>query len=161
MLADRNLAELSPEKLHPVDSQPNNKQSFRNLEELEKGLKEPKGSKTLQKDLKSQITLGHGASQGLNHQPKSIQGLDLAPLHISIRCSSWGSPNNSSVCYFWFVCLPWNLFLKLGCCVWCQWKKMHLFLLWHDVIGGLVCKAGFLFSKEKEIERCGRSVRWD
>jgi hypothetical protein len=43
--------------------------------------------------------LAHGGSQRLNHQPKSIQGLDLEPLNICSRCKAWsscGSPNNWS-----------------------------------------------------------------
>jgi hypothetical protein len=59
-------------------------------------LSELEGLRTPQEDLQSQLTWARGAggrkeaeesSQRLNHQPKSIHGLDLGPLHIFSRCA--------------------------------------------------------------------------
>ena len=75
MLADRNLAQLSPARLHPAakgdkcrDPQPNIRWCRRTVV-AERG---PEGSRTPQEDQQSQLAWAHGGSQ-------SIQGLDLTP----------------------------------------------------------------------------------
>jgi len=45
-------------------------------------LSKPKGSRTPQEDLQSQLTWALKDSQRLGHQPGSMQGLDLSSLHI-------------------------------------------------------------------------------
>jgi hypothetical protein len=42
------------------------------------------GLRTPQEDLQNQLTQGHGDSQRLSHQPKSMQGLDLDSLYIDV-----------------------------------------------------------------------------
>jgi hypothetical protein len=44
---------------------------------------------TPHEDIQSQLTWAGGSSQRLNHQPKSVQGLDLGPLHIGSRWAAW------------------------------------------------------------------------
>ena len=44
----------------------------------------PEGSRTAQEDLQSQLTWAHGGSQRLNHESKSMQGLDLGVPHQHI-----------------------------------------------------------------------------
>jgi hypothetical protein len=90
MLVDRSLAQLSSERLPPAadgnrgkNPQPNTRQSSGCLvEESGTGLSELERSRTPQEDLWSQLTWAHWGSQGLKHQPKNMQGLDLDPLHI-------------------------------------------------------------------------------
>jgi hypothetical protein len=41
----------------------------------------PEGPRIPQEDLQNQLAWAHGGLQKLNHQPKSIHGLDLAPYH--------------------------------------------------------------------------------
>ena len=90
MLADRSLAQLLPERFYLAadgnrcrDPQTNIRQSLAGLvAESGEGLKELEGSRTQQRDLWSQLTWAHGVSQRLNHQPKSMHGLDLRVLHI-------------------------------------------------------------------------------
>lgn len=52
------------------------------------------------KDLQSQLTWTNGPhSQRLNHEPKSMQGLNLGPLHTCSGYAAWhscGSPNNGA-----------------------------------------------------------------
>ena len=97
MLADRSLAQLSSERFHPTvdqnryrDPQPNIRWSSGSLaEELGVGLKNLEGTGIQKEDQESQLTWTLGASQRLNHQPKNIQGLDLAappPTCICSRC---------------------------------------------------------------------------
>lgn len=58
-------------------------------------------------------TTGAGVgSQRLNYQPKSMQGMDLGPLHICSKYAAWsscGSSNNWSGGCLWFCCLPLDL----------------------------------------------------
>jgi hypothetical protein len=83
ILADRSLAWLSFERLLPAadsdrcrDPQPSIRLSF--MEELGEGLRALKEIETLQKDQES-TNLDSWGSQSLNHQPKNIHRLDLAP----------------------------------------------------------------------------------
>lgn len=60
--------------------QPTVKQEAERLvEESGEGLRELEGSRTPQEDLLSQLTWAHGGSQRLNHQIKTMHGLDLGP----------------------------------------------------------------------------------
>jgi hypothetical protein len=89
-LVDRNVAKLSPERFYPAaeansyrDPQPNIRQSLERLvEEWGIKLSELEVSKTTQEDLQSQLTWVHGGPQSLNHQTKSMHGLNLGTLHI-------------------------------------------------------------------------------
>ena len=49
------------------------------VEEWRIGLNEQEGSRTPQEDLQSQLIWAHRGSQRLNHQPMSMQRLDLGP----------------------------------------------------------------------------------
>ena len=53
------------------------------MEGWEEGFRGPKKTVTPQEDQESELTWTLGDSQRLNLQPKSIQGLDLSPPHIS------------------------------------------------------------------------------
>lgn len=62
------------------------------MEEMGKRLKGLKGMGTPHEGQQSQLTWTPGSSQSLNHQPKSIHGLDRGPGHICSRQaaqSSW------------------------------------------------------------------------
>jgi hypothetical protein len=93
MLADRNLASLSSERLYPEangkrckDSYPNIRwSSGSHMEELREGLRNPKRKGILQEDQQSQLTWTLGSSQRTNHQPKNIHRMDVGPLHICKR----------------------------------------------------------------------------
>jgi hypothetical protein len=99
MVTDKSLAQLSSERLHPAvggnkcrDPQPNIRQRAQR-EEWQgwsggKGMREPERSRTPQENLQNQLTWAHGGSQRLSHQPKSMHGLDLGPLHIWNRCAA-------------------------------------------------------------------------
>jgi hypothetical protein len=52
------------------------------VEELGIELSKPEGSTTPQEYLQSQLTWDHVGSQRLNHQLKTIKGLDLGPIYI-------------------------------------------------------------------------------
>jgi hypothetical protein len=70
------------------------------VEELRKGLREPEGSRTSQR----QPIWVDGGSQRPNHQTNSRHGLDIGPLCICNRCSAWsscGPPNNWSRGCLW------------------------------------------------------------
>ena len=57
----------------------------------QKNRKDEDGSKdTTERPTESTIP-GPGASQSLNHQPKSVQGLDLGLPHICSRGAAWAS----------------------------------------------------------------------
>jgi hypothetical protein len=67
------------------------------------------GSRTPPEDPQSQLAWDGGGSQRLNHQPESVQGLDLEPLHISGKYAAWsscGSPNKCSGSYLGLCSLP-------------------------------------------------------
>ena len=81
------------------------------------GQSELEVSRTPQGTLQSQLTFAHGASQTLNHQPKSIQRLDLYLLHNFSRFASWSSCEsfkNSNTGCFWLCCLTFDPFLLTG-----------------------------------------------
>jgi hypothetical protein len=65
------------------------------VEEWGTELNKPEGSRTPLKDLQSQLTWFHGNSKRLNHQPKSIQRLDLGSIwryiypYVCSRCGTW------------------------------------------------------------------------
>lgn len=61
------------------------------MEEWEEGLREAEGSSTPEEDLQSQLTWNYGGSQKLNHQPKSMHGLDLGTLYIWSKYTAWSS----------------------------------------------------------------------
>ena len=92
---DRILASLSSERLHPAedgnrcrDPQPNIRWCSSLVEELREGLRDLKRTGTPQEDQQSQLTWTLRGSQRLNHQPKSMHGLDQGPLaHIYQTCS--------------------------------------------------------------------------
>ena len=58
------------------------------MKERELGWRETKKSRTVQKFIQRQLTWTHGGSQRLRYQPKTMQGLDLGPLHIYNRCTA-------------------------------------------------------------------------
>jgi hypothetical protein len=69
----------------------------------------PEGARTPQEDLQSQLTWTHEGSQRLSHQPRSMYGLDLCPLHIYSRCVAWTSrrfSNNWRSGCLWLCRLP-------------------------------------------------------
>lgn len=76
---------MSPERLHPTveenrcrDPESNIRLNLGSLvKEWEIELRELEGSRTPQEDVQSQLTCAHGSSQILNHQPKSMQEMDL------------------------------------------------------------------------------------
>jgi hypothetical protein len=71
------------------------RKSEEDWKESRERLRETEGS-TVQEDLQS-LGLWGGVSQRLNHQPKSVHGLDLGPLHRCSRCAAWclcGFPPN-------------------------------------------------------------------
>jgi hypothetical protein len=87
------------------------------VEEWEEGLKEPEESKTPQENLENQLTWAHRDSQRLNHQPESIRGMDLGPLHICNKCENWssyGTCNIRSRGCLWLYCLPLDSFPLTG-----------------------------------------------
>jgi len=108
MLADRSLAWLSSEK-HVADTdrcrdpQQNSGWSSGSLkEEMGEGLRGPEGDRKSIGRPTMSTNLDPWCSQRPNHQPKSIQELDLSPpIHKHI-CSRWaaqsscGSPNDWS-----------------------------------------------------------------
>ena len=61
-----------------AEMQPNIRWSLGSLiKELGKGLRDPKRTGTPQEDQQSKLTWTLGGSQRMNHQPKSMHGLDL------------------------------------------------------------------------------------
>jgi len=60
------------------------------MEELG-GLGDQEGIGTPKEDQQGQLTWTLEVSQGLNHQPKSIQVLDLGPLSLCSRCATQSS----------------------------------------------------------------------
>ena len=114
MLADRSLAQLSPERLHTAadgnrcrDPHLNIRQSSGSLvEEWEEGLRELERSRAPQ-DLQSQLIWAHGGSQRLKHQPKGMHGLDLGLLHICSRCVTCSLPQT-----LWAPLSVWNRSLQ-------------------------------------------------
>jgi hypothetical protein len=60
-------------------------------------MSEPEKSRIPEEDLQNQLIWAHGGSQRLNHQPRSMPGLDLDHLDMCSRfasCSSCESLNN-------------------------------------------------------------------
>ena len=57
------------------------------MEELGEGLRDLEWIGTPQEDQQNQLTWTFVGSQRLNHQLKSIHGLDLSPMHICSRCA--------------------------------------------------------------------------
>ena len=55
------------------------------------GLGDQEGIGTPKEDQQGQLTWTLEGSQGLNHQPKSIQVLDLGPLNLCSRCATQSS----------------------------------------------------------------------
>ena len=79
--------------------QPTVDRAWRLYGRAEEGLQAPEGTGTPQEDQQSQLTWTLGGSQRLNHQPKSIHGLDLVLPCICSKCPAWSScdsPNNWS-----------------------------------------------------------------
>ena len=58
------------------------------MEELGEGLRDPEGIASPQEDQQNQLTWTFGGSQRLNHQPKSIHRLDLAPHPMYVQMCS-------------------------------------------------------------------------
>ena len=82
------------------------------VEELGEELKNSERIGTPQEDQQCELTWSFGHSQRLNHQPKSIQRLDLGPLHICSRCTAWsscGSPKMKAGPYPDFIACVWIL----------------------------------------------------
>lgn len=75
---------------------------------------------TLQEDLRNQLTWALGGSQRMKHQPRSMQGLDLGPLHICTLLSSCGSLSNWNGVVSDSVAYHGISFPELGCLVWPQ-----------------------------------------
>lgn len=108
------------------------------MEELGEGLKDLEEMLTLHEDQQSQLTLNLEGSHSLNHQPKSIQGLDLGPytcvadvqlgLHVAPLTTGSGAVSDSVACHG--ILSP-----KLDCLAGPQWERMHLILLQQDVPG--------------------------
>ena len=99
------------------------------VEELGIELSKQKDSRILQEDLQSQLPWTDVGSQRLNHQPESILGLDLEPLHTCIRCAVCRhevSPNNWSWGCLWLSSLPLDT-LPLG-------ELPCLASVWEDVL---------------------------
>lgn len=75
VFADRSLAQLSFERLHPAltetDAETQSQTINIAIEELGEGLKSSKGIGTLQEDQESQLTWTLRGSQRINHQPMS------------------------------------------------------------------------------------------
>ena len=75
-------------------------------------LQEPERSSTETRNLQNQLTRAHRDSQSLSHQPESMHGTDLSPLHICNSCVAWfsyGTPiirvwEGSRGC-LWLCCL--------------------------------------------------------
>jgi hypothetical protein len=56
------------------------------------------------KTYRANLTLAHGGSQRLTHQPKSTHELVLSPLHRCSKCAAWSSrrcPNNCTMLCLW------------------------------------------------------------
>jgi hypothetical protein len=125
------------------------------VEELGVGLREPEESRTSQEDLQSQLTWVHSGSQRLNHQVKSMQKLDLSPLHICSRFAVWpscGSPNNRSGGHLWLWCPPLGPLILAGLPYLVTVGEDELSLAatwWLDVSGELVPIRGFPFFEKK------------
>ena len=66
------------------------------VEEWGLELSNPEVERMPQEDLQSQLTWVHGDSQRLNHQPNTMQALDLGPLYICSRCAAWPSCGSSA-----------------------------------------------------------------
>ena len=49
------------------------------------------GIRTSQEIPQNQLTLAHRGSQRLNHEPGSLHGTDLGPLHICNSCAAGSS----------------------------------------------------------------------
>jgi len=62
------------------------------MEEIEKGLKEPKEFATLKEEQQYQPTRPHQSSQGLNHQPMSTHRGTCGSSHICSR--GWHCPES-------------------------------------------------------------------
>ena len=58
------------------------------MEEGKEGLKKPEKSRTTQENLQNQLAWANGDLQRLNHQPGSMHGTDLGPLHIYNSCAA-------------------------------------------------------------------------
>jgi len=100
------------------DPQLNIRQSLGDIvEEGEKWLKKPERSRTVLENLKNQVTWDHRVSLRLNHQPESMHGTDLGPLHILNRCAAWSSfwaTNSRRQGCLWLCCLSLDTFLLTG-----------------------------------------------
>lgn len=102
MLADRNLAWLSSERLYPVLTETDAETQSQTLDRAgesygrvggrTEGLEGDRNSTGRQQ---SQLTWTLRGSQRLNHQPMSKLGLDLGPLNILSRCAAWSSCESS------------------------------------------------------------------
>jgi hypothetical protein len=106
MLADRSLAQLSSEKLHPAadgnrcrDTQPNTRQSMGSLvEESGEGLRELEGSRTPLRPTES-TNLGPWWLTVTEPPTKECAQALPRPLHICSTRLAWssrGAPNNCS-----------------------------------------------------------------
>ena len=89
-----------------------------------------RGVRKPQEDLQSQVIWAHGSTHRLNHQPKTMHGIDLDLLTISSRCAPWslcGLFNNccGAVSNLDSVTCLWISFPLLGCLVWPQWESIH------------------------------------
>jgi hypothetical protein len=87
MLADRNLAQLSPERLHPAvdggrcrDSQSNIRRSL--VEEWGIELSKLEGSRTLQEDPQIQLAWDHGGSPSRPPSREHAGTGSRSPIHL-------------------------------------------------------------------------------
>ena len=91
------------------------------VEEGEEGLNEPKRSRIAQENVQNKLAWSHRGSQRLNHQPESMHGMDLGPLHICNRCAAWlhvGPLTAGARAISDFVACLWIPFPELGCLIW-------------------------------------------
>ena len=82
MLVDRRIAYLFSERLH-IEA---HSQTLGRDRSDQVG-----GVKTTTRKPTDQLTLEHGGSQSLGHQPGSMQELGLYVLHICSKCADWSN----------------------------------------------------------------------
>lgn len=116
---------------------------------------------TLQEDFWSQLTWALEGSQRLKHRPRSMEGLDLGPLHICTLLSSCGSPKQLE----WGCLSLCCLLLALGLFPWaglpCQasvGEDVPPALTWCTRAGGTPGGLPLLWGKEERV--VGEGLWW-
>lgn len=84
-------------------------------------------------------SLAQGNSQSLNHQPRSLTGTDLGPLHICDSSTTWctcGTPGNGSRAVPGALAGPWEPIPHAGlpCSAWILGEGLGLMTIWYIIL---------------------------